>query len=91
LETEAEIQMNCPSIKKHKAGLTATGTTPIPYATAACDRMNLGKTFRIEGFTTVTCTDTGGAIKGENRFDIVFPTKQDAIEFGVKYYPYQEV
>lgn len=82
LNTPAEILMNCPSKIKHPNGKTATGTTPDPNRTIACDPANLGKTFLIEGVGIRTCEDTGGAIKGAGRFDIYLPHVAQARAFG---------
>lgn len=84
LTTDAEIDMNCPSLRNHPQGRTATGTTPIPNKTVACDKANLGRTFHLEGVGTVTCEDTGGAIKGAGRFDLYLETVQEARQWGVK-------
>lgn len=43
----------------------------------------LGSKVYVEGFGEAIAADTGGAIKG-NRIDIFIPSKQDAIDFGVK-------
>lgn len=90
LKTEAEIDMNCPSIRKYPNGRTNSGTTPRPYRTVACDRANLGKKFILDGIGEVTCEDTGGAIKGAGRFDVYLPTVQEAREFGVQELLYRE-
>lgn len=91
LNTEAEIKMNCPSLKKYPKGRTATGTTPRPYITAACDRSNIGKVFHIDGIGRVVCEDTGGAIKGAGRFDIYVTTVHEARKFGVQKVAYKEI
>ncbi|NBO60277.1 MAG: hypothetical protein EBU82_04805, partial [Flavobacteriia bacterium] len=67
LTTDAEIDMNCPSLRNYPQGRTATGTTPIPNKTVACDKANLGRTFHLEGVGEVTCEDVGGGIKGAGR------------------------
>lgn len=88
LETDEEIRMNCPSLLSGKPQ-TATGTEPIPYQTAACDKANLGRVFEIEGVGQVKCTDTGGAIKGAGRFDLYVADVQEAREWGVKNLEYK--
>jgi 3D (Asp-Asp-Asp) domain-containing protein len=90
LKTEAEIKMNCPSLLRGEPK-TATGTTPIPYRTMACDRANLGRTFEIEGIGQVVCNDTGGAIKGSGRFDLYLETVEEARQFGVRELAYRLV
>ena len=90
LETEAEILMNCPSLKSGTPK-TANGTEPIPNKTMACDPANMGKTFELKGIGRVTCTDTGSAIKGAGRFDLYLATVEEARHFSVKYIEYWEV
>lgn len=89
LTTDAEIDMNCPSLRNHPQGRTATGTTPIPNKTVACDKANLGRTFHLEGVGTVTCEDVGGGIKGAGRFDLYVETVQEARQWGVKKIAYK--
>lgn len=64
---------------------TATMTHPTPGRTIAVDPnvIPLGAEVVINGHTYIA-EDTGSAIKG-NRIDIVFPTHQEALEFGVQY------
>lgn len=88
LTTQAEINMNCPSLRYSENGLTANGTEPVPYKTMACDSANMGKTFNLEGYGAVTCTDTGGAISGAGRFDLYLADVQEARVFGVQYLEY---
>lgn len=88
LKTEAEIKMNCPSLLTGQPK-TATGATPIPYKTMACDRANLGKTIMIEGLGTYICNDTGGAITGAGRFDIYVQDVDEARQFGVQELAYK--
>jgi len=90
LKTEAEIKMNCPSLLRG-GPKTATGTTPRPGVTVACDRANLGREFEIDGVGKVKCEDTGGAIKGSNRFDLYVGTVAEARQFGVQNISYKLV
>ena len=90
LTTEAEITMNCPSLRTG-GPRTANGTTPIANKTMACDSANMGKTFNLEGYGEVTCTDTGGAIKGAGRFDLYVENVAEAYAYGVQYLEYSEV
>lgn len=90
LETKEEILMNCPSLLSG-APQTSNGTKPIALKTMACDLANMGKVFDIEGYGLVKCTDTGGAIKGEGRFDLYMESVQEAREFGTKYLEYYQV
>lgn len=66
-------------------GITATGTDATPGRTIAVDPkvIPLGSTVYING-TEYIAEDIGGAIKG-NRIDVLFPTHQEALEFGVQY------
>ncbi len=66
-------------------GITATGAKATPGRTIAVDPkvIPLGSKVFINGFE-YTAEDTGGAIKG-NRIDILFPTHQEALNFGVQY------
>jgi len=91
LTTDAEIDMNCPSLRNYPEGRTTTGTTPIPYKTVACDKANLGRTFHLEGVGEVLCTDTGGSIIGSGRFDLYLPTVQEARKFGKREIAYNLV
>lgn len=89
LTTDAEIDMNCPSLRNYPQGRTATGTTPIPNKTVACDKANLGRTFHLEGVGEVTCEDVGGGIKGAGRFDLYLETVQEARNWGVRKIAYK--
>lgn len=82
LVTEEEILMNCPSLKNYPEGRTANGTVPVPYKTVACDRANMGRRFVLAGIGEVICTDTGGAIQGEGRFDLYVSDVYEARQFG---------
>ncbi|MBW6431552.1 3D domain-containing protein [Patescibacteria group bacterium] len=90
LETQAEILMNCPSLLNGKP-TTANGTTPIANKTMACDTSNMGKSFEIGDLGVFTCTDTGGAIKGETRFDLYLENVEVARDFGKQHLIIEEV
>ncbi len=90
INTDAELEMNCPSLKKGQPK-TANGTTPLPYKTMACDRSLLGKSFDLKGIGTVTCTDLGGAIKGDSRFDLYVYDINEAMKWGTQYVIYEEL
>jgi 3D (Asp-Asp-Asp) domain-containing protein len=66
-------------------GITASGTAATPGRTIAVDKnvIPLGSKVTINGYE-YTAEDTGSAIKG-NRIDILFPTHQDALNFGIQY------
>lgn len=91
LQTDAEVDMNCPSLRKHPQGRTYSGTTPRPNVTVACDKSNLGRTFEIKGIGQVKCEDTGSAIQGAGRFDLYVENVDQAYAYGVKYLEYWEV
>lgn len=64
--------------------VTATGTTPTVGRTVAVDPevIPYGSEVTINGHTYIA-EDCGGAVKG-NRVDILFPTHNEALEFGVR-------
>lgn len=66
-------------------GITASGTKAVPGRTIAVDPrvIPLGSTVYING-AEYTAEDTGGAVKG-NRIDILFPSHQEALAFGVQH------
>lgn len=71
------------------SGITATGinikANPNQKVIAVDPSViSLGSKVYVEGFGEATAADTGGAIKG-NRIDVFIPSKQDAIDFGVKH------
>lgn len=82
--------MNCPSSIKHPNGRTATGTTPHPERTVACDRSLKGKRLVIHGIGERTCEDTGGAITA-GRIDLYLPTIKEALAFGKQQHSYQVI
>lgn len=90
LESNQEIMMNCPSLFSGSPK-TADGSVPVPYQTMACDRANLGKSFYLNGYGIVKCTDTGRDIKGQGRFDLYVENVQAGYDFGVQYIEYYEV
>lgn len=70
------------------SGVTATGINlnENPAAKVISVDPNvipLGSKVFVEGYGVATAADTGGAIKG-NRIDIFIPSKQSAINYGVK-------
>lgn len=66
-------------------GITYTGTQATAGKTVAVDPkvIPLGSTLYIDGAEYVA-EDIGGAIKGK-RIDVLFPTHQEALRFGVQY------
>lgn len=90
LETQADILMNCPSLFSGEPR-TANGTRPIANKTMACDSSNMGKSFEIGELGVFTCTDTGGAIKGETRFDLYLENVEISRQFGKQYLIVREI
>lgn len=90
LTSEADILMNCPSLF-YGEPKTANGTTPIANETMACDASLMGRSYMIEGLGVFTCTDTGGAIKGEGRFDLYLNDVIEARNFGKQHLIYYQV
>lgn len=71
------IDLNCPSLRRHPHGRTATGTTPQEGRTAACDPTLKGKRIYIHQLGYRICEDTGAAITGA-KIDIFYATLADA-------------
>ena len=71
--------------EQYADGLTSTNVEAVPGRTIAVDPrvIPMGSTVYING-TEYTAEDTGGAIKG-NRIDVLFPSHQEALEFGIQY------
>ncbi|MFZ7942404.1 MULTISPECIES: LysM peptidoglycan-binding and 3D domain-containing protein [Bacillaceae] len=70
------------------SGITATGINLIENPNQKVISVDpavipLGSKVYVEGYGEAIAGDTGGAIKG-NRIDVFIPSKQDAINFGVK-------
>lgn len=70
------------------SGITATGVNLKANPNAKVIAVDptvipLGSKVYVEGYGQAIAADTGGAIKG-NRIDLFIPSKQDAINFGVK-------
>ena len=90
LKTQSEILMNCPSLLSGSPK-TANGTTPKANQTMACDVSNMGKSFQIGDLGVFTCTDTGGAINGEARFDLYLENVKLVKDFGTQYLLVKEI
>ncbi len=68
LVTEAEIRMNCPSLFSGQPK-TATGTTPLPYKTVACDKANSVSSFQpiaLRGYRVEINKITGESLESNN-------------------------
>lgn len=67
-------------------GITCSGHPIVPGVTVAVDRRYwpIGTTFYIKGLGYVVAMDSGGAIKGRNRFDFAVLDKEFAKRIGVR-------
>ena len=65
-------------------GITASGAPAVGHIIAAPPEIPFEKIVFIEGYGYAVVRDRGGAIKGK-RLDVLFPTHQQALEWGVKY------
>lgn len=65
---------------------TSTGTVATVGRTIAVDPdfVPYGTSVEIEGVGVRIAEDCGGAIKGENRIDLLFETHQEALEWGMQ-------
>ncbi len=66
-------------------GITASGTRATAFRTIAVDPsvIQIGSYVYIEGIGWRVAEDTGGAIRGR-RIDVLLPSTQEAIRFGVR-------
>lgn len=60
---------------------TASGAWPRPGMAACPRRFQFGSRLHVEGVGVVTCTDRGGAIRG-NRLDLFVASRSEAIRWG---------
>jgi 3D (Asp-Asp-Asp) domain-containing protein len=67
----------------HARGITASGTRADHRLAAGPPEMPFGTVLAIPGYGRVRCEDRGGAIKGQ-RLDVLFPTHEQALAWGVK-------
>ena len=77
----------CPCEKccgRFSDGITASGKPAIGKLIAAPKSIPFGTWMNIEGYGYAEVLDRGGAIKG-NRLDLLFPTHQEALNWGVQY------
>ncbi len=65
-------------------GITASGKPAVGLIVAAPSDTKFGTVLDIPGYGRATVRDRGGAIKG-NRLDVLFPTHQEALNWGVQY------
>ncbi len=65
-------------------GFTASGKPAVGLIAAAPPNIPFGTKLDVPGHGVVTVEDRGGAIKG-NRLDLLFPSHQEALNWGVQY------
>ncbi len=65
-------------------GFFANGEPVGGLAIAAPKSVPFGTVLFIRGYGTATVKDRGGSITG-NRFDVYFPTHQEALDWGIQY------
>lgn len=65
-------------------GMTASGMPAEGKLVAAPPDIPFGTKVFIPGYGTAVVADRGGAIKGK-RLDVLFPTHQEALNWGVQY------
>lgn len=65
-------------------GYTASGASAKGLIVAAPKDIPFGTKINIPGYGLATVEDRGGVIKGK-RLDVLFPTHQEALNWGVKY------
>lgn len=77
-----------PSECGNNKGLTASGHPIIPGMSVAVDKKYwpLGTIFYIKGIGYVIAMDTGGKVKGRNRFDLAVFDKKFAYAIGCRYW-----
>lgn len=82
-----KVTAYCPCAKccgEFADGFTASGELAVGRIIAAPPEIPFGTTIFIKGYGYGRVQDRGGAIKGK-RLDVLFPTHQQALEWGVKY------
>lgn len=79
-----------PSVKEcgNNKGITYSGKPIIPGTTVAVDTKYwpIGTIFYIKGIGYVTAMDTGGKVKGKNRFDFAVFDRKFAFTIGTRYW-----
>ena len=68
---------------KFADGITASGLQAVGKIVAAPKSIPFGTVLDIPGYGVNTVEDRGGAIKG-NKLDVLFPTHQEALNWGVQ-------
>ena len=81
------ITAYCPCVQccgRFSDGITASGSPAKGKLIAAPKSIPFGTWINIEGYGYAEVLDRGGAIKGR-RLDLLFPTHQEALNWGVQY------
>lgn len=81
------ITAYCPCVKccgKWSDGITASGAKAQGKLIAAPSEIPFGTWIDIPGYGMAEVLDRGGSIKGR-RLDLLFPSHQEALNWGVKY------
>ncbi len=73
----------CINVPEFRDGLTASGTPAKGQIVAAPPEMPFGTVLDIRGYGIATVEDRGSAIQGK-RLDVLMPTHQAALIWGVK-------
>ena len=71
-------------------GYTASGKPAVGLIVAAPPNINFGTVLKIPGYGVAIVQDRGGAITG-NRLDVLFPTHEQAKQWGVQYLMVKEI
>ena len=68
---------------KYADGFTASGKPAVGLIIAAPPKYPFGTIMDVPGYGVAVVADRGGAIKG-NKIDLLFPSHQEALAWGVK-------
>ena len=86
-EIEANVSAYCPCEKcceQWADGITASGKPAEGKLIAAPRNYPFGTVMDVPGYGRAAVEDRGGAIEG-NKLDLLFPTHQEALEWGRQY------
>ena len=91
VQTFEEVEMNVSAYCKGSCccgewadGITASGAPAVGKLIAAPGKYEFKTKMYVPGYGTAPVMDRGGAIKG-NKIDLLFPTHQEALNFGRQY------
>jgi 3D (Asp-Asp-Asp) domain-containing protein len=83
------VSAYCPCSRccgKWADGITASGKPAVGLCIAAPPEIPFGSLVTVPGYGTAPVLDRGGAIRGL-RMDVLFPTHEAALAWGVRYLP----